>query len=80
MIGFVLFSNAVGPMDTVVKLGMNVLSRKFEFQAGESCHVDKAKPLLANFRRYLCCKPRIFKGASQVPHQASDPEPEHHGR
>ena len=35
MIGFILFSQAVGPMDTVVKLGMNILSRKFEFQAGE---------------------------------------------
>src|SRR5277367_2923339 len=34
IIGFVLFSDALAPMDTVVKLLMNVLSRKFEFEAG----------------------------------------------
>ena len=36
IIGFVLFSDALAPMDTVVKLLMNVLSRKFEFEAGTS--------------------------------------------
>ncbi|CAD6582025.1 MAG: hypothetical protein ASARMPREDX12_000735 [Alectoria sarmentosa] len=35
IIGFILFSDALAPMDTVVKLLMNVLSRKFEFQADE---------------------------------------------
>ena len=35
IIGFLLFSDALAPMDTFVKLGMNVLSRKFEFQAGK---------------------------------------------
>lgn len=34
MIGFILFSDALAPMDAVVKLLMNVLSRKFEFEAG----------------------------------------------
>ena len=34
IIGFILFSDALAPMDTIVKLLMNVLSRKFEFQAG----------------------------------------------
>src|SRR6185437_1651654 len=33
IIGFILFSDALAPMDTVVKLLMNILSRKFEFQA-----------------------------------------------
>ncbi|KAJ5569845.1 CAAX prenyl protease 1 [Penicillium hispanicum] len=33
MIGFLLFSDALAPMDAVVKLLMNILSRKFEFQA-----------------------------------------------
>jgi STE24 endopeptidase len=33
IIGFILFSDALAPMDAVVKLGMNVLSRKFEFEA-----------------------------------------------
>lgn len=33
IIGFLLFSDALSPMDTVVKLLMNILSRTFEFQA-----------------------------------------------
>ncbi|KAF7717358.1 CAAX prenyl protease [Penicillium ucsense] len=33
MIGFLLFSDALAPMDAVVKLCMNILSRKFEFEA-----------------------------------------------
>ncbi len=36
IIGFILFSDALAPMDTVVKLLMNILSRTFEFQAGVS--------------------------------------------
>jgi len=35
IIGFILFSDALAPMDTIVKLLMNILSRKFEFQADE---------------------------------------------
>ena len=35
IIGFILFSDALSPMDTAVKLWMNTLSRKFEFQAGK---------------------------------------------
>jgi STE24 endopeptidase len=35
IIGFILFSDALAPMDTIIKLGMNVLSRRFEFQADE---------------------------------------------
>ncbi|MCJ1467662.1 hypothetical protein MMC07_006287 [Pseudocyphellaria aurata] len=35
IIGFILFSDALAPMDTVIKLLMNILSRKFEFQADE---------------------------------------------
>ena len=34
IIGFILFSDALAPMDTVVKPLMNILSRTFEFQAG----------------------------------------------
>jgi len=36
IIGFILFSDALAPMDTIVKLLMNILSRTFEFQAGMS--------------------------------------------
>ncbi|KAI0122982.1 CAAX prenyl protease [Xylariales sp. AK1849] len=35
IIGFILFSDALAPMDLIVKLGMNIISRRFEFQADE---------------------------------------------
>lgn len=33
IIGFILFSDVLSPMDVLIKLGMNILSRRFEFQA-----------------------------------------------
>lgn len=33
IVGFLLFSDILGPMDNVIKLLMNILSRRFEFQA-----------------------------------------------
>ena len=36
IIGFQLFSAVYAPLDTVVKLLMNVISRRFEFEAGSS--------------------------------------------
>ncbi|KAK1827864.1 CAAX prenyl protease 1 [Podospora conica] len=33
IIGFLLFSDILSPMDTVIKLLMNILSRRYEFQA-----------------------------------------------
>lgn len=36
MIGFILFNEVLSPTDSFVKLGMNMLTRKFEFEAGES--------------------------------------------
>lgn len=35
IIGFILFSDALAPMDTIIKLLMNIMSRRFEFQADE---------------------------------------------
>lgn len=35
IIGFLLFSDALAPMDMVIKLLMNILSRRFEFQADD---------------------------------------------
>jgi STE24 endopeptidase len=35
IIGFILFSDILTPIESVVKLLMNVLSRKFEFEAGK---------------------------------------------
>lgn len=33
IIGFILFSDVLSPADVFIKLGMNVLSRRYEFQA-----------------------------------------------
>ena len=33
IVGFLLFSDALAPMDMVIKLLMNILSRRYEFQA-----------------------------------------------
>ncbi len=33
IVGFLLFSDALAPMDMIVKLLMNILSRRYEFQA-----------------------------------------------
>ncbi|KAI6085988.1 peptidase family M48-domain-containing protein [Hypoxylon rubiginosum] len=33
IIGFILFSDALAPMDLIIKLLMNIMSRRFEFQA-----------------------------------------------
>lgn len=35
IIGFILFNEVLAPTDSVVKLLMNILTRKFEFEAGE---------------------------------------------
>jgi STE24 endopeptidase len=32
-VGFILFSDVLGPMDTLIKLLMNILSRRYEFEA-----------------------------------------------
>lgn len=33
IVGFLLFSDILGPLDNVIKLLMNILSRRFEFEA-----------------------------------------------
>ncbi|KAI2615933.1 peptidase family M48-domain-containing protein [Hypoxylon sp. NC1633] len=38
IIGFILFSDALAPMDLVIKLLMNIMSRRFEFQADSFAH------------------------------------------
>jgi STE24 endopeptidase len=42
IIGFILFNEVLSPTDSLVKLGMNILTRSMEFEAGR-CH-----PLIAN--------------------------------
>jgi STE24 endopeptidase len=36
LIGFMLFNEVFGPSDSVIKLLMNIMTRRFEFQAGKS--------------------------------------------
>lgn len=40
VIGFLLFNDVLSPTDAIVKLGMNSLTRKFEFEAGEYMHTS----------------------------------------
>ena len=64
IIGFVLFSDALAPMDTVVKLLMNILSRKFEFEAGELPFLSPYIPLMSSFSiPWVLC----FFNANQSP-------------
>ena len=37
IIGFILFNEVLSPTDSLVKLGMNILTRSMEFEAGERC-------------------------------------------
>lgn len=37
MIGFILFNEVLSPTDSVIKLLMNILTRKMEFEAGKNC-------------------------------------------
>ena len=48
IIGFMLFGEVLSPLESVLGLGMNVLSRKFEFEAGMSCCVSFDIVLHAN--------------------------------
>lgn len=81
IIGFILFSEALAPMDMVIKLLMNVLSRKFEFEAGELplsaslrfCNAD------TRFRR-IRSQARLLHSIGEVVDQTSDTESEYHGR
>lgn len=35
IIGFILFNEVLSPTDSLIKLGMNILTRRFEFEAGK---------------------------------------------
>ena len=84
IIGFILFSDALAPMDTVVKLLMNILSRTFEFQAGMYFFSIPLSPALALaysiFLRQIRQGPRLPNRPGQIPHQAPDPKSQHDGR
>ena len=81
MIGFLLFSDALAPMDAVVKLLMNILSRKYEFEAGmdlqDTCHETL---MLIYLCRCLCLQTRLLQAPGQISSEVADPESQHHGR
>jgi STE24 endopeptidase len=39
LIGFMLFQLVLGPIDTAVTFGINALTRRYEYQAGQSSFV-----------------------------------------
>ena len=84
IIGFILFSDALAPMDTVVKLLMNILSRTFEFQAGLSSlstpfNSRSSRLLIALLCRQICQRPWLPNLPCQISYQAPSPESQHHG-
>lgn len=46
LIGFLLFNEVLSPTDSLVKFGMNALTRKFEFEAG-MFHLSFPLPVIA---------------------------------
>lgn len=60
MVGFLLFSDALAPMDAVVKLLMNILSRKFEFEAGTF------NPKITVTQNRANCFSRRFRPGSRI--------------
>ena len=48
IIGFILFSDILAPMDSVIKLLMNIMSRRFEFQADGFAQAQGYKSELAS--------------------------------
>ena len=79
VVGFLLFSDALAPMDAVVKLLMNILSRKFEFEAGMLYPCSMKSGDTNGTRRWFRSRTWILQGACLFSSQVADPEPVHHG-
>ena len=73
IIGFILFSDALAPLDTIVKFLMNILSRKFEFEAGKSFSSPLQIFTNDSFRR-LCRQTGLLDRACPIVDQAAGPE------
>ena len=83
MIGFILFNEVLSPTDSVVKLGMNILTRSYEFEAGESLSPtlpSQTRTIAKVRRRRLLQQPRLLRRPRAQPHQTPDPESQQHGR
>ena len=55
IIGFILFNEILSPTDALFKLGMNIWTRKMEYEAGTFYHCVIAQSCLTNFRRLFRC-------------------------
>ena len=81
MIGFILFNEVLSPTDSVVKLLMNILTRRFEFEAGKHpYHSITSTTLLTSIPRRLLPQARLLHRPRLLPHQAAGAEPVLHGR
>ena len=84
IIGFILFNEVLAPTDSLVKLGMNVLTRKFEFEAGKSLSDPSilfksiVHSLTLAHRRFLP-PPRLRSRTCLLFNQTPDPEFVFHG-
>ena len=57
MIGFILFNEVLSPTDSVVKLLMNILTRKFEFEAGMYT-LSRFMPTFPMLTQFRCLLPQ----------------------
>jgi len=75
IIGFMLFNDILAPADSIISLLMNVLSRKFEFEAGKSCHfLHVSKQNHTNYTTHRCLRSstRIQARTRPISHKAAD--------
>ncbi|KAG8994527.1 hypothetical protein FRB94_009824 [Tulasnella sp. JGI-2019a] len=54
MVAFMLFQLVQGPIDTIIRVGMNAISRRFEFQADQfACEFDEKTPVEGEVKEAL---------------------------
>ena len=74
IVGFMLFNEVQSPMESVIKLIMNIITRSFEYQAGESHYSTSSHNVKLICVRQLCSAARLRSRTCGSLDQASDQE------
>ena len=75
IIGFMLFNQVQSPLESIIKLLMNIITRSFEYQAGEFFRLRNfSYPPLIHARQ-LCAATRLQPGTCGSTDQVADQEP-----
>jgi len=82
IIGFLLFNEVLAPLDSILSLLMNILSRKFEFEAGMYAPITLFATVSLTMHPFRCFwrENGLLARTRQLPHQAADTESFRHGR